>query len=110
MLIYKSFIEKKALLEAQLAREREAISAAVLNEVRNCIEEFGFTQNDLFPSRPRATARRRRAKYFNPDTGQTWSGVGREPVWMRGRDRTHFLIDAAENGSSIDESPELENC
>ncbi|WP_442878651.1 H-NS family nucleoid-associated regulatory protein [Burkholderia sp. 1B3(2022)] len=38
--------------------------------------------------------RKRRAKYFNPETGQTWSGVGREPAWIRGQDRSRFAIDA----------------
>ncbi|VBB15144.1 H-NS histone family protein [Burkholderia stabilis] len=93
MLIYKSFIEKKALLEEQLERERLAISAAVLLEVQRCVEEFGFTRKDVFPADAEGI-RKRRAKYFDPRTGQTWSGVGREPLWLRGHDRNQFLIDA----------------
>ncbi len=101
MLIYKSFMEKKALLEAQLERERLAISEAVLLEVRRCIEEFGFTHKEVFPAG--AIGRRtRRAKYFDPRTGRTWSGVGREPAWLRGQDRNRFLIDAMSPGESED--------
>ncbi|WP_321966741.1 H-NS histone family protein [Burkholderia cepacia] len=92
MLIYESFMEKKALLEEQLERERLAISETVLLEVRRCIEEFGFTYKDVFPAGA-AGARKRRAKYFDPRTGQTWCGVGREPAWLRGQDRDRFLID-----------------
>ena len=94
MLIYKSFMEKKALLEEQLERERLAISEAVLLEVRRCIEEFGFTHKEVFPAGAIGSGRKRRPKYFDPRTGQTWSGVGREPVWLRGQDRDRFLIDA----------------
>ncbi len=93
MLIYKSFMEKKALLEEQLQRERLAISEVVLLEVRRCIEEFGFTHNEVFPAGATGL-RKRRAKYFDPRTGRTWSGVGREPAWLRGQDRNRFLIDA----------------
>ncbi|MEK6356699.1 MAG: H-NS histone family protein [Burkholderia cenocepacia] len=100
MLIYKSYVEKKALLETQLERERLAIAATVLLEVRRCVEEFGFTPNEIFPGDGRTPARKRRAKYFNPDTGQTWSGVGREPTWLRGQDRSRFAIDAPAGDSN----------
>lgn len=93
MLIYRSFIEKKALLEEQLERERLAIAATVLLEVRRCIEEFGFSQDVVFPGAG-ARSKKRRVKYFNPQTGQTWSGVGREPTWLRGQDRSRFEIAA----------------
>ncbi|MXN78202.1 H-NS histone family protein [Burkholderia sp. 4701] len=100
MLIYRSFIEKKALLEEQLERERLAIAATVLLEVRRCIEEFGFSHDVVFPG-VCAGSKKRRVKYFNPQTGQTWSGVGREPTWLRGQDRSRFEIDA-----QSDELPE----
>ena len=32
------------------------------------------------------------AKFRNPETGQTWSGRGREPVWIKGKDREEFRI------------------
>ncbi|GAU06199.1 TPA: H-NS histone family protein [Burkholderia cepacia] len=102
MLIYKSFMEKKALLEEQLERERLAISEAVLLEVRRCIEEFGFTHKEVFPAGAIGSGRKRRAKYFDPRTGQTWSGVGREPVWLRGQDRDRFLIDVMSPNKSED--------
>src|SRR6478672_8514187 len=32
------------------------------------------------------------AKFRNPESGQTWSGRGREPVWIKGKDRKEFKI------------------
>jgi len=32
------------------------------------------------------------AKFRNPESGQTWSGRGREPVWIKGKDREEFKI------------------
>ncbi len=95
MMVYESYMEMKALLEGQLSRERAAIAGAVLEEIRQCILEFGFTRHDLFPDELNGATRKRRAKYFNPKTGETWSGVGKEPRWLRGKDRSQFALDAA---------------
>ena len=32
------------------------------------------------------------AKFRNPETGQTWSGRGREPTWIKGKNREEFKI------------------
>ncbi|WP_176307835.1 H-NS family nucleoid-associated regulatory protein [Burkholderia ambifaria] len=31
-------------------------------------------------------------KYRDPASGKTWSGKGREPAWLTGKDRAAFLI------------------
>ncbi|CAG9235898.1 hypothetical protein PSP6_690095 [Paraburkholderia tropica] len=47
-----------------------------------------------------APAKRKRnivPKYRNPKTGETWSGMGRAPVWIRdAKNRDRFLIPAGE--------------
>ncbi|HJP60331.1 MAG TPA: H-NS family nucleoid-associated regulatory protein [Gemmatimonadaceae bacterium] len=35
---------------------------------------------------------RRLPKYRDPVSGATWSGMGREPRWIAGKDRTAFAI------------------
>ena len=32
-------------------------------------------------------------KYRNPKTGETWSGRGRAPAWLAGRNKDRFLIE-----------------
>ncbi len=32
------------------------------------------------------------AKFRDPETGKTWSGRGREPVWIKGKNREEFKI------------------
>ncbi|WP_425126899.1 H-NS histone family protein [Burkholderia cepacia] len=32
------------------------------------------------------------AKYRNPETGETWSGRGRAPVWIAVQNRKQFRI------------------
>ncbi|WP_420484821.1 H-NS family nucleoid-associated regulatory protein [Delftia acidovorans] len=33
------------------------------------------------------------AKYRNEATGSTWTGRGKPPAWIIGKDRSEFLID-----------------
>lgn len=35
---------------------------------------------------------KRAVKFRNLETGETWSGVGREPSWIKGKDREGFKI------------------
>jgi DNA-binding protein H-NS len=32
------------------------------------------------------------AKYRDAETGQTWTGRGKAPKWIEGKDRTPFII------------------
>jgi DNA-binding protein H-NS len=32
------------------------------------------------------------AKYRDPNSGQTWTGRGRSPKWLEGKDKKQFLI------------------
>ncbi|MBR8256809.1 H-NS histone family protein [Burkholderia ambifaria] len=45
---------------------------------------FEFARRDVRPAEP---------KYQNPKTGETWSGRGRAPLWIRdAKNRDRFLI------------------
>jgi len=34
-------------------------------------------------------------KYRNPETGETWTGRGKPPLWIRDKDREQFKISDA---------------
>ncbi|WP_390885660.1 H-NS family nucleoid-associated regulatory protein [Burkholderia territorii] len=38
-------------------------------------------------------------RYFDPVSGAIWSGRGREPHWIRGKDRRQFELT---DGSKVD--------
>jgi DNA-binding protein H-NS len=40
----------------------------------------------------RGTGDKAAAKFRDPETGKTWSGRGREPVWIKGKNREEFKI------------------
>ncbi|MXN79918.1 H-NS histone family protein [Burkholderia sp. 4701] len=80
-------------LEIEAAREREAhlIAERVLEVLAECgvpIDELVALCRHDARIRPRA-----KQKYWDPRTGATWSGRGRTPRWMVGKNPDEFLID-----------------
>lgn len=94
---YRTLLAQRAELDKKIETERAAARAAALTTVRELCAEHGITPADLAPSaskgKPRATGVVP-AKYRDPATGATWTGRGKEPVWIRGQDRDGFLITA----------------
>ncbi|WP_186091570.1 H-NS family nucleoid-associated regulatory protein [Burkholderia gladioli] len=94
-----TYLELKAQAEA-LAAEVEAARQAefqtALDEVRAKVAEYGMTERDIFGTRRMRSAKRPiRPKYQDPKTGQTWSGRGRPPDWIKDvKNRDRFLIKA----------------
>lgn len=87
----KSQLEKtQAELEAAIAAE----SAEILADIREKIAVYGFTEKDVFGRKRAASFGGTVApKYHNPKTGETWSGRGRAPAWIKdAANRDKFLI------------------
>jgi DNA-binding protein H-NS len=99
--------------EAEKQREarRETGRRELVEEFRSRAAEMGLSLEELLgngaqPGRPPGKARSGRtggsasprpAKYRDPETGETWSGRGRVPRWLkaaerRGRKREEFAV------------------
>jgi DNA-binding protein H-NS len=78
--------------EVAVAREKEIEQAIV--DIKQKIVEYGITAEELGFASKRAAAEKTPlpAKYRNPKTGETWSGRGRSPGWLAGKNRERFLI------------------
>ncbi|WP_185731926.1 H-NS histone family protein [Burkholderia stagnalis] len=94
---WKEYLDLKAKLEHQLELERCRLFESVVAEIVACVEVFGITEREIFKSERADTRKRRKAKYFDPTTGRTWSGVGREPLWIKGKDRSAFVLNEPES-------------
>ena len=96
MATYKELLKQQEApaLQVEEARKRE-ISDAV-TQVRQMVSEFGLTERDVFPSGRRSggtrTGGKVAPKYRDPATGQTWTGRGKAPKWIDGKDRSKYLI------------------
>ncbi|WP_082742215.1 H-NS family nucleoid-associated regulatory protein [Burkholderia sp. MSMB1078WGS] len=88
---YRKYIEFKNRLDQELELERRKVIDEVISEIRACIDLFKLSEVDIFPHK-HEHRRTRKPKYYDPVSGQTWSGVGREPLWIRNGDRSKYLI------------------
>ncbi len=94
---YKELLQQREALERAIAQARQnEISAAVV-KVRELVAEYGLTVQDVFPGRGSKaigskTVSKVAPKYRDPATGQTWTGRGKAPKWIEGRDRGSFAI------------------
>ncbi|MFM0047319.1 H-NS histone family protein [Paraburkholderia sediminicola] len=90
---YKELLEQKKELEQQIEEARRAEAAAALEDVRKIVTAFGFSPEDIFGKRRKNPGQAAPAKYRNPGTGDTWSGRGRPPQWMKDNDAERFRIE-----------------
>lgn len=77
----------KLIEEARLAEAKEALAT-----IKELIQTFGFTSQQVFPWKPEEK-KKVEAKYYDPESGSTWSGRGKPPKWIEGKDREQYLID-----------------
>ena len=95
--------ELAALIEAAQAKRQEKMEgakAALLAEFGDKAAELGLSLKALMSSPQPAPERKTRRskgqkvapKYRNPETGDTWTGRGREPGWIKGKNRDDFAL------------------
>ncbi|GAA4404919.1 H-NS family nucleoid-associated regulatory protein [Quisquiliibacterium transsilvanicum] len=96
----KELIARKSALDKQIAEARQREVKEAIANVRAIVAEFELTAADVFPkagSKPKRAARRATsapapARYRDPVSGKTWSGRGRAPNWIAGKERAEFEI------------------
>ena len=98
-LSYKELIAQREALEQQISTARKQEIGIAVSEIQALVSEFGLTANDVFPAgRARAASVNKgnpvAPKYRDPATGQTWTGRGKAPLWIRDKQRDQFLIAA----------------
>ncbi|RKU04555.1 H-NS histone [Burkholderia sp. Nafp2/4-1b] len=83
-----------AELDRRIRAARRAEREAALMQVRQLVTNYALTAREIFGQgySERAKLFTIGAKYRDPMTGATWSGRGRPPAWIAGRDRAAFLI------------------
>jgi DNA-binding protein H-NS len=95
MASYQDLLKQREALEKQIAEARQRETADAVAKVRALMAEYGLTASDVFPSgktrggKPTAKVA---PKYRDPATGATWTGRGKAPRWIAGKDRAKFLI------------------
>ncbi len=97
---YRELLKQRQALEEQLQKVLAEEKALAITEIRQKMAEYGIDVKDLVPGRGKRGAGEAKtaktgvvpAKYQDPVSGSTWSGRGRAPQWIAGKDREAFLI------------------
>lgn len=99
MASYKELLAQRAQLDEQIASQRKEELADAIQKVRSIVAEYDLSADDVFSTRgtKKTTAGSKVApKYRNPQTGATWSGRGKPPLWIAAstdEERKMFLIE-----------------
>nr|WP_311223332.1 MULTISPECIES: H-NS histone family protein [unclassified Acidovorax] len=88
----KRLLAARAELEAKIAQARSTEAKDALAQIHAWVEEFGFTAQQVFPWKA-PTTKKVAAKYLDEKSGATWTGRGKPPAWIQGKDRAAFLIE-----------------
>lgn len=93
---YRALLAQRAELDEKIKAAREEEVAGVLEQIRQLVADYGL-ENEVTFAKPREDGRRgprspAAPKYRDPESGNTWSGRGKAPKWIAGKDRNQFLI------------------
>jgi DNA-binding protein H-NS len=87
-------IAQKEALEQQINDLRKNERQGAIAKAREIIAEFELTADDLFVKGAKVAGTRSKAapKYIDPATGKTWTGRGKPPLWIAGKNKDDYLI------------------
>lgn len=97
----KQLLAQKAELERQIAEAQRNARAEAIAKIRELMAEYGLTATDIAArvtsAKPAKSGGKVAPKYRNPATGETWSGRGLQPKWLKqaladGRQLTDFAL------------------
>lgn len=80
----KELIAQREALDEQISRTKERERNEAVAKVKSLMSEYGLTMADLSMRTPKAVKVSKVApKYRNQATGETWSGRGLQPKWLK---------------------------
>jgi DNA-binding protein H-NS len=89
---YDELIEQRKLLDQQIMAIQQREKQEAIESIKMMIEKYTISIGDLFSKKINQTNKKVPAKYRNPVTGETWTGRGKAPLWIVGKQRETFLI------------------
>ena len=91
---YSELLAQRNALDQRIKNIRETEAKQALAQIKDLITTFGFTAQEVFPWKP-DVKKPVAAKYYDPESGASWSGRGKPPKWIDGKDRSQYEIQAA---------------
>lgn len=83
-------------IDRKIQEKQKAEKKAVIDQIVNVVNTYQIPVEELVEALGGMKVKRKGAKakpkYRDPVTGTIWTGRGKEPAWIRGKDRKAFLI------------------
>lgn len=95
MTTYAEYVEQIAKLQALAEAARKDEINDAIKKIKDLMNLHGVTVADLASgSRPKPAKAKGSvaAQFKNPETGETWTGRGRSPRWLDGKDKDAYRI------------------
>ncbi|MDC8770989.1 H-NS histone family protein [Roseateles albus] len=85
----KELIAARAALDAEIAKTQDAERSAAIAQVKALMADFDLSISDLSGRAPKAAkaagGKAVAAKYVDKATGESWSGRGLKPRWLKAK-------------------------
>jgi DNA-binding protein H-NS len=93
---YQEYQDQIAKLQSLADQVRHDEIEEARKQVRQLMQKYNLSAGELTttPKKAQAPAKRGgvKAKYRDPESGKMWTGRGRAPRWLDGRNKEDFLI------------------
>ncbi|MDN7592148.1 H-NS histone family protein [Burkholderia seminalis] len=92
---YLELLKRKIELQKTIDVARRLEVDGVLSEIIRQMIAYEISLDDIamaLYARQDSAKRKRMPKYMDPDSGRTWSGVGRMPTWLRGKNPNDYQL------------------
>lgn len=95
----QELIHQKQLIEKAIQDEKLRQKSEGVEKVKAIIAEYDLDIQDIFPGRGMSKSKTMKShsgkvapKYRNPENGESWTGRGKPPLWIAGKNRDAFRI------------------
>ena len=92
---YAELKKQIAELEQAAHSARKAEKAEAISKIQTIMNDYGLTVADIDSkgkSKPPKAKTTVAVQFLNPETNDTWTGRGRVPRWLDGKDREQYRV------------------
>lgn len=92
---YQEYQDQIAELQVLAEQARQSELSEAKKRIQEMMKASGLTVADLQEAKRPTQVKKQGSvvpKYRDPESGQTWTGRGRAPRWLAGRNKNEFLI------------------
>lgn len=84
MATLQELLAQRAELDAKIEQTKDSVRLEAVAKVKSLMAEYGLTIADISMRTPKvAKVSKVAVKYRNQATGETWSGRGLQPKWLK---------------------------